>query len=128
MRCRLSNRGRASCKVSQETNLALSSRRALPDPAANAKTMLEYLRGHWQIENGIHYSRDRSYDEDRCQVRDPNSAQILATLRCLARFLAVNGAHRPRTAHERTTPGLNRFCNAKRDAAIGWLLGRRALF
>jgi hypothetical protein len=110
---------------SDETVLAITGLAALPDIKVNGEALLEIARGHWSIENGNHYVRDRSYDEDRCQVREPNSAQILATLRSLARFLAKQEVHRPRNAHQATTPALNRFCNAHRNQAIHWLISAR---
>lgn len=110
---------------SDETVLAITGLAALPDIKVNGEALLEIARGQWSIENGNHYVRDRSYDEDRCQVREPNSAQILATLRSLARFLAKQGVHRPRNAHQATTPALNRFCNAHRNQAIHWLISAR---
>jgi hypothetical protein len=41
-------------------------------------------RGHWSIENRVHWVRDVTYDEDRCRVRKGAAAQSLATLRNLA--------------------------------------------
>ncbi|OGV70461.1 MAG: hypothetical protein A2283_19135 [Lentisphaerae bacterium RIFOXYA12_FULL_48_11] len=63
-------------KESDEIVFAVTSLSPLPDPKANAELLLKIIRGHWSIENGNHYVRDRSYDEDRCQVRDPNNAPI----------------------------------------------------
>ena len=114
-------REQSSGKESDETVLAITSLPPLADPAANAAWLLDIARSHWTIENSNHYVRDRTYDEDRCQVRDPNSARILATLRSVARFLAKKGIHRPRSQHKRTTPALNRFCQAHRTLAIRWL-------
>ncbi len=111
----------SSGKESDETVLGISSLLPLADPMANADWLLDIARGHWTIENGNHYVRDRTYDEDRCQVRDPNSARILATLRSMARFLTKKGVHRPRSQHKKTTPALNRFCQAHRTLAIRWL-------
>ena len=96
---------------SEETVYAISSLTPSPDPGANAELLLKIVRGHWSIESN-HHVRDRTYDEDRCQVREPNSARILATLRSMARFMAKQNAHHPRNAHQATTPGLNRFCDA----------------
>ena len=115
-------------KESEDISLAITSLPAQADATTNAETLLQVARAHWSIENGIHYVRDRSYDEDRCQVRDPNSAQILATLRSMARFLAKNGAHRPTTAHQDTTPALQRFCSANRSRAIQWMCSARSPF
>lgn len=114
-----------SGKQSDETVFAITGLTPLPNDKANGEMLLEIARGQWTIENGNHYARDRSYDEDRCQVREPNSAQILATLRSLALFLAKQKAHHPCNAHQATTPALNRFCNAHRNRAIHWLMSSR---
>jgi hypothetical protein len=43
------------------------------------------IRDHWSaIENGVHYRRDVSFQEDGCRVRDRVGAEMLATLRNLA--------------------------------------------
>ena len=112
---------RPSGEESDETVLGITSLPPLPNPTANAERLLDIARGQWTIENGNHYVRDRTYDEDRCQVRHPNSARILTTLRSMARFLAKKGVHRPRCEHQRTTPALIRFCQAHRTLAIRWL-------
>lgn len=41
-------------------------------------------RGHWGIENGNHYRRDVTFDEDHCRIRHPVGARVMATLRSLA--------------------------------------------
>jgi hypothetical protein len=110
-----------SGKQSDETVFAITGLATLPEEQANGEALLEIARGQWGIENGNHYVRDRSYDEDRCQVRDPNSAQILSTLRSLASFLAKQGVHGPRGVHQQTTPAFSRFCVAHRSVAIRWL-------
>lgn len=112
-------------RQSDETVLAITGLAPDPDIRSNGDALLEVARGQWSIENGNHYVRDRSYDEDRCQVRDANSAHILATLRSLARFLAKQGAHRPRGTHQQTTPSLNRFCDSHRNQTIRWLMSPR---
>ncbi|MFK0297575.1 ISAs1 family transposase, partial [Streptomyces sp. NPDC090442] len=43
-----------------------------------------YLRGHWTIENRLHWVRDVTFDEDRSQVRTGNGPRAMATLRNLA--------------------------------------------
>lgn len=116
-----------SGKESDETVFAITGLAPVPEVTANGQRLLEIARGQWSIENGNHYVRDRSYDEDRCQVREPNSAQILATLRSLARFLAKQDVHRPCGAHQRTTPSFNRFCDAHRNQTIRWLMSARGL-
>jgi len=49
--------------------------------------LMELARGHWSIENGQHYRRDRTQDEDRCPVRHPVAARNLSLYRSLGIFL-----------------------------------------
>ncbi|MHC1624305.1 MAG: ISAs1 family transposase [Candidatus Methanospirareceae archaeon] len=50
---------------------------------ASAQQLLELNRGHWEIENRVHYVRDVTFDEDRSQVRKGNGAQVMASIRNL---------------------------------------------
>jgi hypothetical protein len=43
--------------------------------------LLELNRGHWCIENRLHWVRDVTFDEDRSQVRKGHGPQVLASLR-----------------------------------------------
>src|SRR5438128_12441612 len=54
---------------------------------AGPERLLEMVRDKWNIENGQHYRRDRTQDEDRCAVRETNSARLLSLFRSLAIFL-----------------------------------------
>ena len=58
--------------------------------------LLDLARAHWSIENGQHYRRDRTQDEDRCPVRDTPAARTLSLFRSLAIFLFQSQAQRPR--------------------------------
>jgi len=42
------------------------------------------IRGHWGIENGLHYRRDVTWREDGSQVRRGNAPRIMASLRNIA--------------------------------------------
>jgi predicted transposase YbfD/YdcC len=42
------------------------------------------VRGHWGVENPLHWSLDVTFGEDRSRARTKNAAQNLATLRRLA--------------------------------------------
>ncbi len=48
---------------------------------ANAKVALRAVRGHWAIENSLHWCLDIGFREDECRVREAKSAENLATLR-----------------------------------------------
>ena len=52
--------------------------------AAKAKTYASYVRGHWGIENGLHWILDVSFDEDQCRMPLDHSAENMALLRRLA--------------------------------------------
>jgi len=55
-----------------------------PPERADATRLLQVLRGHWGIENKLHWVRDVTLDEDRCQVRTGAAPQAFAALRNLA--------------------------------------------
>lgn len=48
---------------------------------ATPEQIAEWLRGHWSIENKLHWVRDTAYDEDRSQIRTGAGPQVMATLR-----------------------------------------------
>jgi len=54
---------------------SLSAREAAPEHLA------AYVRGHWAIENKIHWVRDVTFREDYSQVRTGSRARVMATLR-----------------------------------------------
>ncbi len=56
---------------------------SLAQQKASAADLLQYVRGHWEIENRIHYVRDVTFDEDRSQVRRGSGPQMMASLRNL---------------------------------------------
>jgi len=65
----------------QETVYAITS---LTPDAADAKRLLDMNRGHWSIENRLHWVRDVTFDEDRSQVRTGAGPRAMASLRNLA--------------------------------------------
>jgi predicted transposase YbfD/YdcC len=52
--------------------------------AADAKQLLRAVRGHWGIENKLHWVLDIAFREDDCRVRTGNGAQNFAVLRHIA--------------------------------------------
>jgi predicted transposase YbfD/YdcC len=67
-------RGRTSVEVAYGIT-------SLPPTRADARRLLRLQRGHWGIENGLHYVRDVSLGEDSCRVRSGSAPWILSTLR-----------------------------------------------
>lgn len=47
---------------------------------ASPQRLLQLGRGHWQIENGLHYRRDDTLKEDRCTLRFGHAAQMMAAI------------------------------------------------
>ena len=54
---------------------------SLPPKEASPTRLLNLWRGHWGIENRVHWVRDVTLDEDRSQVRTGAAPQIMAALR-----------------------------------------------
>jgi len=54
---------------------------------AQPQRCLQLGRDQWSIENGQHYRRDRTQDEDRCPVRESTAARNLSLFRSLSIFL-----------------------------------------
>lgn len=50
----------------------------------DAAFMARAIRGHWQIENGLHHVLDVSMDEDACRLRKRHGAQNFSRLRRIA--------------------------------------------
>ena len=51
---------------------------------ANAKRFAQACRGHWAIENQLHWVLDVSFAEDQCRVRSGFAAENFDTLRHMA--------------------------------------------
>lgn len=64
-----------------------------PRSRADAAALLAWARGHWGVENRLHYVRDVSLGEDANRTRSGSGPQALATLRNLAvTWLRLDGA------------------------------------
>jgi len=48
---------------------------------ADAESLLAHWRDHWKIENGLHWVRDVTFGEDKCQVKKGHGPQNLAVFR-----------------------------------------------
>jgi predicted transposase YbfD/YdcC len=68
---------------------------SLTPAQATPQRLLELIRGHWHIENGLHYVRDVTFGEDRSRIRTGNAPQVMASLR----NLAITLIHRTGSTH-----------------------------
>lgn len=64
-------------KRSEQTIYGITS---LPIEEYGAKQLLELVRKHWGIENGLHYRRDVTFKEDACRQTTTNGGRVLAIL------------------------------------------------
>jgi hypothetical protein len=53
---------------------------SIPPEKVTPQRLLRYVRGHWQVENSLHFVRDRWWDEDRHYLQRPGLGERLATL------------------------------------------------
>ncbi len=81
--------------------------------AVDSTAILRLVRGHWVIENRVHYVRDGTYGEDRLHGRQ--RAQMLAWVRNTAISVL-------RWRGFRYVPDGRRWASAHTDATIRWLL------
>jgi hypothetical protein len=66
--------GECSCQV----RYAVTS---LPPQLASPSDLLQLWRGHWTIENNLHWVRDVLFGEDASRVRTRHAPQVLAVCR-----------------------------------------------
>jgi predicted transposase YbfD/YdcC len=74
-------RSLTSSRWSTETVYAITS---LTPAQASPTQLAAALRGHWAIEDRLHWVRDVTYGEDLSQVRTASGPRVMATLRNLA--------------------------------------------
>ena len=77
---RLTSLRRRKGKTKIETSYIITS---LSSQQATPAQLLRLVRGHWGIENRLHWVRDVTFDEDRCQIRTGAAPQVMAALRNL---------------------------------------------
>ncbi len=64
-------------KLSVETAFYVSS---LP-PTTKASVFAKGIRGHWSIENSLHYTKDVTFNEDKSKITKGNSPQNMSIIR-----------------------------------------------
>ncbi|MDO8671650.1 MAG: ISAs1 family transposase [Dehalococcoidia bacterium] len=67
-------------EIKQEVQYGITS---LPPAVADAARLLALKRGHWQIENSLHYVKDVTLGEDRSLIHVGNGPSVMAMLRDL---------------------------------------------
>ena len=78
--CRIVRTTERKGKTSTEVHYAITS---VGRDRADAERLMGWWRGHWKIENQVHWVRDETFGEDRSRVRSGAAPQILAGMRNL---------------------------------------------
>lgn len=78
--CRIEAEVKQGGEESYEVWYAITS---VPRDQADAATLLGWVRGHWGIENRLHYVRDVTMGEDANRTRTGSGPQVLAAIRNL---------------------------------------------
>jgi predicted transposase YbfD/YdcC len=77
-------KGRRYVKVTRNSAVAVFIITSLDSREAAAVHLAGYVRGHWTIENKVHWVRDVTFREDASRVRTGSRPRIMVTLRNLA--------------------------------------------
>lgn len=76
--CRIERRVTEHGKTTSEISCAITS---LSSSRATAAQLLPLWRGHWGIENGLHWVRDVVFREDASRYRTDHGPQVMAAFR-----------------------------------------------
>jgi predicted transposase YbfD/YdcC len=98
-------------KVRDEVACGVTS---LTREEAGAERLLALVRGHWGIENGLHFRRDDTLKEDRCRLKG-QGAQAMAVINNLVLGLL-------RGTDFETLPDARRYYGANLPAAVALVL------
>lgn len=99
--CRIEREVTRKGEVKREVAFAVTS---LWPNEASPRRLLRLNRGHWAIENGLHYVRDVTFGEDASQVRKGAAPEVMAALRNTAiGLLHLKGATNIAEALRRNT-------------------------
>ncbi len=83
---------------------------SLSQKHCSPERLAQFIRAHWAVENRLHWRRDATLGEDRCGVRFPPVAQMLAVLNSVVLSL-MDLHHVPNVARQ-----LRRFASHPDEA------------
>lgn len=76
--CRIERTTHRNGRKQVEIDYAITS---VPRDSGDAATLLAWWRGHWGIENRLHWVRDVTFGEDASRIRLGGAPQLLAAMR-----------------------------------------------
>ncbi len=78
-----------------------------------ARRYAKVLRGHWKIENNLHWQLDVSFGEDASRIQERNGAANFALLRKMALSLLKQHPRKDSIARKRKTAALDPVFHAE---------------
>ena len=78
---------KVECRRETAAGITVQARYYISSMEASAQRQLAAVRGHWSIENTLHWSMDVTFREDQCRVRKDHGPQNMATLRQISHNL-----------------------------------------
>ena len=97
-------------EITHQTQYGITS---LAPQDASAEDLLTLRRGHWTIENKVHWIRDVVFGEDASQVRTGGIPQVMAALRnTVLSVLRFKGIQRSPKHSDFSQRGLNSQLNS----------------
>jgi hypothetical protein len=74
-------RHRLLLATGQQTTEVVYGVSSLTPEQASAEQLLNFCRGHWAIENHLHWMRDVAFGEDACRMGHRNGARVFSLCR-----------------------------------------------
>ena len=84
---------------------------------ASPEQLLAFNRGHWAIENGLHYRRDETLREDWCHLKCGNAPRAMAVINNLIIGLVLH-------LKRKNLPATRRYFDSHPQEAQGLVLRR----
>ena len=98
-------------KITIEVRYGVTS---LAASEASAERLLQVVRAHWQIENGLHYRRDDTLHEDRCRLKGRGGHAMAVINNLVLGLLRQQGIT--------NVPAARRYYEARMDDAVALVL------
>ncbi len=70
---------------------SLESGYCITSLSKNAEELADYIRGHWSVENQLHWILDVDFNKDNSRIRKDNAPENLAVMRHIALNLLKQG-------------------------------------
>ena len=83
----LRSMAKVECRRETEEGATVQARYYISSLEASAQRQLAAARGHWSIENSLHWSMDVAFREDQSRIRKDHGQQNMGTLRQISHNL-----------------------------------------